>query len=148
MRGRGSAVVAFAVVATLALLTGALPVLRYVDAVTVPSGTSAQDALVLSVDDPRPRARSVGRARGRVALVERRDGTEGTVFLAYRWDYPEPGDTVRVYEEDGELRTTSERSWLTLGLGLLALLGWPGLAARWWRRRSRAPGAPPGSALS
>lgn len=137
MTPRRRTAVAVLAVALLTLVTGVVPVWQYVDAATVPGGVTAQEAEVRSVDRGSDRRASGESGRGRIATVRLPDGTDDTVYLGYRWDHPETGDTLTVYEEDGELRTTRERSWLSLGLGVLALLGWPAITIGYLRHRSR-----------
>jgi hypothetical protein len=104
---------AVAAVAVFVLVLAVVPVWQYVDAVTVPSGTSTQQAEVVSVGSERLSG-GRDRFRGRTAVVRLPDGREDQVYLARRIDFPDPGDTLTVYDEDGDLRTISERSLLNL----------------------------------
>ncbi|GAA5146506.1 hypothetical protein GCM10023340_17510 [Nocardioides marinquilinus] len=130
-----------AAIAVFVLAGAVIPMWQYVDAVTVPSGTDAQQAEVVSVGSQRVTGGS-SRFRGRTATVRLPDGTQDAVYLDRRINFPDPGDEITVYEEDGDLRTTSERSVLS-GVPLVVALGfllWMA-ASRLTARRRRDPTA-------
>lgn len=103
------------------------------DARTPPAGVQVTQATVEDVTDPsRPRPSARKRVRNYL-LVEFSlpDGETGEARYEERFFGAEPGDTLSVYREGDEWRTTSEESpWGALfsGLGILVMLlmvfGW------------------------
>ncbi len=124
-------------VTVLVLLTGVAPVAAYVEAHTVPAGTRVEKAVVTGYDRARVTRPRLG-LTGSVAVVSLPDGSQGRVPLDYRWNRPETGDRLEVYRQDGDLRTTSEISTLTLLGGLAALVLWPLITVGWLRSRARS----------
>jgi hypothetical protein len=103
-----------------------------------PSGVQTQEATVLGFDElgrSRPGQRSVEYTS---VVFELPDGTQQSALYELRTlGNVEKGDTITVYERDGEWRTTMEKAWgSTVGwaLGLLALLV---MIGGWFRVRSR-----------
>ena len=109
------------------------------DSRQAPAGSQAQEASVLGFEE-------LGRSRPgdgspEYASIHFRleDGKEASaLYQLRRLGEAEKGDTITVYQQDGEWRTTDERAWgSTLGwaLGMVALLA---MVAGWFRVRSRA----------
>jgi hypothetical protein len=104
-----------------------------------PSGVTTQEATVQGFE-----ALGASRAGSKSAeyssvVFELPDGTQASALYELRrlGDY-EKGDTITVYEEGGEWRTTAEKAWggtVAWALGMVALLV---MIAAWFRVRSRA----------
>lgn len=90
-------------VGVLWVFTGVLPLEMFIDAHTVPSGTVAGYDPISSF---RAEKRGYG---GRIAQVEIGGGTD-RVHLDRRLNYPEAGDTLTVYPEDGVLAEARARA--------------------------------------
>lgn len=121
------------------LVVGVVPIWQYADAATVPNGASAsvQQAEVLRVvRTGRYRAGSQG-GRGRTAVVRLADDSEEGVYLAPRIGFPDHGDTLTVYREDGDWHTTSERSRLEPVGGVVVLVLVPLLTGSYLLSRRR-----------
>ena len=103
-----------------------------------PSGVSTQEATVLGFEELGPsRAGSKSPEYSSVAF-ELPDGTQASALYELRrlGDY-EKGDTITVYEDGGEWRTTAEKAWggtVGWGLAMVALLV---MIAAWFRVRSK-----------
>lgn len=104
-----------------------------------PSGAQTQEATVLGFAELGPsRAGSTSAEYSSVAF-ELPDGRQATaLYELRRLGDVEKGDTITVYEQGGEWRTTSEKAWgstVGWGLGMVALLV---MIAGWFRVRSRS----------
>lgn len=103
-----------------------------------PPGVQTQQATVLGFEE-------LGRSRAgqkspeySSVVFELPDGEQASALYELRtFGDLEKGDTITVYERDGEWRTTSEKAWgstIGWGLGMVALLV---MIAGWFRVRSR-----------
>lgn len=104
-----------------------------------PSGVSTQEATVLGFEEL-GRSRAGSKAPEYSSVVfELSDGEQASaLYELRRLGDVEKGDTITVYEQGGEWRTTSEKAWgstVGWGLGMLALLV---MIVGWFRVRSRA----------
>lgn len=109
------------------------------DSRQAPSGVQAQEATVLGFEE-------LGRSRPgdgspEFASIHFRleDGTEASaLYQLRRLGEAEKGDTITVYERDGEWRTTSEKSGggvVFWGIGMVLLLI---MVYGWFRVRARS----------
>ncbi len=103
-----------------------------------PSGVSAQEATVLgfdALDRSRPGAKAPDYSS---VVFELPDGEQGSaLYELRRIGDLEKGDTITVYEERGQWRTTSEKAWgstIGWGLAMVALLV---MVGGWFRVRAR-----------
>lgn len=136
---------AVAAVTVLWVFSAVIPIAQYVEAATVPSGATTAQATVTGYTRTRIGSNRDNGVRGKIARVDvpARLGVpaDATVYLDYRWDYPERGDRLTVYVEDGDLRTTSEGAWLALVFGAVMLVFWPVATAAYLRSRRRGEAA-------
>jgi hypothetical protein len=141
-------VAAVLAVVLLWFVSGVVPVWQYVDARVVPGGAEVSAATVTGIGTTMRRAGDDNGLRGRVARLELADGTTGDLLLAWRWDYPEVGDTLRVYRDEqpgevgedggaGELRSPTQASLVQLLFGVLMLVLWPVASLGYLRHRRR-----------
>ncbi len=103
-----------------------------------PSGVQTQEATVLGFEElgaSRP-----GDGSPEYASIHFRlpDGEEGSaIYQLRRLGEAEKGDTITVYQRDGEWRTTSEKAWGSIvfwGAGMVLLLV---MVVGWFRVRAR-----------
>jgi hypothetical protein len=141
-RGRADGMSWTALVLLLAALTFlGWNVYSWSEARTPPTGVSTQAATVDGTGDPsRPRPGS----RNRNFLVVQfhlADGESGEALYEQRFlGGVDAGDTIEVYREGDEWRTTSEESpWGAIGSGLVALLVLV-MIYGWFRVRRAKPG--------
>lgn len=123
----------------LAVATGVFPIVLWVESHTVPSGATVQRATVEGYDRDFRYFRSGSRPTGRVVVVDLPDGARDAVALEYRWLWPDEGDTLEVYREDGELRAVDEVGTLYLvgGIGTTLFWTWATLGYLRYERRRR-----------
>lgn len=137
-RGRRRSLVTSAVAGSiLALGLGVFPVALWVDSHTVPSGVDTTEVVVEGYRNSTTAFRSGARPDARTVVVTPAvDGTD-LVTLEYRWLWPEQGDTLEVYPEDGRLRATDEAGALHLVGGIAVTLFWTLATVGWVRHRRR-----------
>ncbi|QIK67710.1 hypothetical protein G7072_16360 [Nocardioides sp. HDW12B] len=110
----------------LGLATGAFPVALWVDSRTVPAGAETTEVTVEGYVTGTTALRSGARPSARTVQVTPAVDGRDRVTLEYRWLWPDAGDALEVYPEDGGLRATEEA-------GALHLVGA-------WRWRRSGPG--------
>jgi hypothetical protein len=121
----------------LALATGGFPVALWIDSRTVPDGAQTTEVTVEGYRTSTTALRSGARPSARTVVVTPAVDDLDTVTLEYRWLWPDAGDTLEVYPEDGALRATDEAGTLHLVGGVSVAVFWLLVTAAWVRHRRR-----------